>query len=237
MERLTLHVLHVLSAGAAQGLVAALSQRLRRETGAEIDASFGAVGAMRAKLIAGAPCDLVILSRKLIAELVAAGKVLDHTVADLGEVRTGIAVRARDPTPEIHDANALRAALRTAGGIYFPDPQRATAGIHFAAVLERLGIADEVAARVHTFPNGATAMRALAQAQGERLIGCTQNTEIRNTRGVQLVGDLPDELGLVTRYSLAVTANAGAPAQAREFAALLTGESSRALRLDCGFEL
>ena len=37
--------LHLLSGGAAQGLVAALSQRLGEETGATIAGSFGAVGA------------------------------------------------------------------------------------------------------------------------------------------------------------------------------------------------
>ena len=55
-------------------------------------------------------------------------------------------------------------------------------------VLQQLGIADEVAARLRIFPNGATAMRHLAAADAVRPIGCTQSTEIISTEGVMLSG-------------------------------------------------
>ena len=84
--------------------------------------------------------------------------------------------------PPVGDAAGLRAALLAADAIYFPDPKQATAGIHFAGVLERLGIAADVASRLKTFPNGATAMRELAAATTDRPIGCTQVTEIISTR-------------------------------------------------------
>lgn len=47
-----------LSAGAAQGVVSALAA----EIGCEISGSFGAVGAIREKVLAGEPADLVILT-------------------------------------------------------------------------------------------------------------------------------------------------------------------------------
>ena len=84
----------------------------------------------------------------------------------------------------------LRAALIAADAIHFPDPGKATAGIHFDKVVDRLGIRSDVQARLRTFPNGASAMRALADAGG-RAIGCTQATEILATPGVRLVGPLP----------------------------------------------
>ena len=154
--------LTILSGGAANGLVSALSSQFKAETGADIDGTFGAVGAMRDKLVGGASADLLILTSALIAELTKAGHVVAGSAADLGAVATGVAVRSGDPAPAIGDADALRAALRAADGIYFPDPRLATAGIHFAKVLERLGIAEEVAPRLRTFPNGQTAMAALA---------------------------------------------------------------------------
>ena len=107
---------------------------------------------------------------------------------------TGVAVRAGDPAPAVGDAAGLRAALLAADAIYFPDPKLATAGIHFAKVLERLGIGADVAARLQPHPNGATAMRALAQSGAARPIGCTQVTEILSTPGVTLVGPLPEGL-------------------------------------------
>jgi molybdate transport system substrate-binding protein len=225
----------ILSGGAANGLVSALSPQFKSETGADIDGTFGAVGAMRDKLIGGASADLLILTSALIAELTGAGHVVAGSAADLGTITTGVAVRGGDPLPAVGDADALRAALRAADGIYFPDPKLATAGIHFARVLERLGIADEVAPRLRTFPNGQTAMAALAAQQGGRPIGCTQITEILNTKGVALVGDLPTAFALATVYTLGICARAQAPDLARRFAALLSGESSRDLRRKLGF--
>ena len=227
--------LTLLSGGAANGLVAALSAGFEAETGADIDGTFGAVGAMRDKLIGGANADMLILTSALIAELTKAGHVVAGSAADLGTITTGVAVRSGDPAPAIGDADALRAALRAADGIYFPDPKLATAGIHFAKVLERLGIADEVAPRLRTFPNGQTAMAALAAQPGGRPIGCTQITEILNTRGVTLVGDLPPEFALATVYTLGICTKAQSPDLARRLAAMLTGEASRDLRRKLGF--
>jgi len=227
--------LTILSGGAANGLVAALGGQFKAETGADIDGTFGAVGAMRDKLIGGAGADLLILTSALIAELTRAGDVVAGSAADLGTITTGVAVRSGDPSPEIGDADALRAALRAADGIYFPDPKLATAGIHFAKVLERLGVAGEVAARLRTFPNGQTAMAALAATQGGRPIGCTQITEILNTEGVTLVGDLPPAFALATVYTLGVCTKAQSPELARRFATMLTGEASRELRRRLGF--
>jgi molybdate transport system substrate-binding protein len=227
--------LNILSGGAAQSVVNALAGEFRAATGYELECTFGAVGAMKEKLTAGAPADLVILTQALVAELAAGGRVLPDSRADLGRVRTGVAVRAGDSLPDIASAAALRSALLAAEGIYFPDPQKATAGIHFAGVLDSLGIRAEVAPRLNTYPNGATAMRELAQAKGARLLGCTQVTEINNTPGVVLVGLLPREFELATVYSAGVCTDAPAAGAAQRFIELLAGEASRALRTKAGF--
>ena len=229
--------LKILSAGAAQGVVTGLADEFRARTGYELDCSFGAVGAMKEKLLAGAPADLIILTHALIAGLVSEGKVAPDSSADLGRVRTGVAVRAGDPLPDVSSADALRKALLAATGIFFPDPQKATAGIHFARVLDTLGVRPEVELRLKTYPNGATAMREMAQSKGERLVGCTQVTEINNTPGVVLVGLLPSEFELATVYSAGVCTGAASAKAARQFIELLAGEHTRALRVKAGFEL
>ncbi len=113
-------------------------------------------------------------------------------------------------SPPVGDADSLRAALLAADAIYFPDPKLATAGIHFAKVLDRLGIREAVADRLRPYPNGATAMREMASAQG-RPIGCTQVTEILNTPGVTLVAPLPQEFELATIYTAAVATRSASP--------------------------
>ena len=58
--------LRILSGGAAQGLVGRLQPAFEKEHGCRIEGSFGAVGAMKDKLLGGAPCDLLILTQALI---------------------------------------------------------------------------------------------------------------------------------------------------------------------------
>jgi len=228
--------LPILSAGAAKGLVAAVAQPFTAETGVDVTGEFGAVGAMRDRLAAGAPCDVIILTAAMIAALENEGVVAAGTVAPLGRVRTGIAVRAGTTLPNIADGAGLARALTAAVGILFPDPQRATAGIHFVDVLRRLEIYEAVADRLRPYPNGATAMRELATAPEEGLIGCTQITEIRYTPGVTLVGPLPPGFELATVYSVAVCTQAADPARARAFARRLAGPENRVLRHEGGFE-
>ena len=131
--------LNILSGGAAHGLVRALEAAFTKATGQTIGGTFGAVGAMRAKLAAGAPADVVIFTSVIVRELAAQGIVVPHSVTDLGGVETGIAIRTGDSAPEVADAESLTLALIAADEIYCPDPQQATAGIHFASVLEKPG--------------------------------------------------------------------------------------------------
>jgi molybdate transport system substrate-binding protein len=227
--------LRILSGGAAQGLVNALGPEFKSQTGYEIAATFGAVGAMRDRLLAGAPADLLILTSALIAELAGAGHVVAGSGADIGTVPTAVAVRTGDPAPNIGDGDALRAALRAADGIYFPDPKLATAGIHFAKVIAALGLSEELQSRLRTYPNGAAAMAALAAVKGGRPLGCTQVTEILNTPGLTLIGPLPKGYELATVYTAGLCANARTPELARQFTALLTGNPARGLRERLGF--
>jgi len=225
----------ILSGGAAQGLVEALLPSFEASTGCKIDGVFGAVGAMKARLLADEPADIMILSRALIDGLARDGHVVGSSAKDIGAVATAVAARRGDPLPPVGDAAELRTALLGADAIHFPDPEQATAGIHFAKVMQELGIRDEVAVRLMPAANGATAMRELAASTSRRPIGCTQATEIIATPGIVLVAALPSGCDLATVYSCAIAAKAGAPAEAAEFIAMLSGDRGRDSRRQLGF--
>jgi molybdate transport system substrate-binding protein len=228
--------LHLLCAGAAQGLVKSLQARLQAEAGATVAGRFGAVGAMKEALLAGEPCDVLVSTDKMIGELIADGRLRAGSRAPLGRVRTGVAVHRGERHPDVATPDALKDALLAADAIYFPDALRSTAGIHFAGVMRELGIFDQLEPRFRTYPNGATAMRELAASNAPRLIGCTQVTEIKYTEGVELVAALPARFELATTYTAAVSASASDPAIAERFIAMLTGPTTQALRVAGGFE-
>jgi molybdate transport system substrate-binding protein len=228
--------IHLLSGGAANAAVTGVQDDFEKETGCAVQATFSAVGAMHDQLISGTPCDLVILTRPLIDKLIASGHVVAGSAQSLGRVKTGIAVRTGEQHPDVGTREALTAALRAAKGIYFPDPAKATAGIHFLNVLKALGLDQELSAAFRVYPNGATAMQAMADSAEPGLIGCTQVTEINYTPGVDLVANLPHEFELATDYTLGICNQAQQPELAQKLAVMLTGPASAAMRKQGGFE-
>ena len=228
-------VLNILSGGAAQGLVASLAPDFKALTNFDIAGEFGAVGAMAGKLRAAAPADIVVLTAAIIADLARENLVVSASISDIGLVETAVAVRAGDSPVSVKDAAALRDALLASDAIFVPDTVASTAGIHVAKVLSQLDIADDVAARLRVFPNGATAMRHLAETDAVRPIGCTQSTEIISTLGVILSGSLPPGCELSTMYTAAVTTRAANARQAQRLIDLLADADQRELRIRAGF--
>src|SRR3546814_255688 len=116
--------LSILSGGAALGLVDTVRAGFESATGCQIAGEFGAVGAMKEKLLAGAECDAVILSRKLVDDLANTGHVQPHSMRDLGIVSTGVSVKAGNAAVAVDSPAALGRALQDADAIYVPDMQR-----------------------------------------------------------------------------------------------------------------
>lgn len=230
-----MNTLNVLGGGAAQGLVSSLARKFSVLTGCEIEGQFGAVGVMADRLRGGVKADVVILTATIIARLAEEKLIVPASIADIGLVETAIAVRAGDPLVTVNDAAALRLALLAADAIFVPDIRTSTAGIHVAKILQQLGIADEVTARLKIHHNGATAMRHLAASPARRPIGCTQATEIISTPGVTLSGSLPPGCELSTMYTAAVTTATASPEAAKALIDLLTGVEQAGLRQQAGF--
>lgn len=228
--------LRVLSAGAAKELVRAIAgSDFEARTGARVDATFDAAGAVASAFEARPDTDLVILPDAMLEALASAGRVDRASIATLGNVATGVAIRDGDAAPRIDGADALRRALVAASALYCPDIERSTAGRHFLHVLQSLAIAEEAKPKLRAYANGATAMAALAREGPSGALGCTQATEILYTPGVTLVAPLPPPFALSTRYGLAVSTRATVPDLARELAARLTSPANAALRRRGGF--
>ncbi len=228
--------IRILSGGAAQAVVEKIAADFKRDTGHEISAEFSAVGAMKQKVIAGEPVDMVILTAALVDDLIAGGFVVPGSRVDLGKVGTGVAVRAGTPLPDVRNADVLRANMLAATWIACPDPAVATAGKVVMNLIARLGIADQVMSRMKYFPNGYAAMGWLAASTGHNEMGITQVTEILPNKGVTLAGPLPDALQMKTIYSAGLASRAANADVAKEFIARLTASAARPILAAAGYE-
>jgi molybdate transport system substrate-binding protein len=229
--------IRILGAGAAQAALERIARAFERETGHRVQAEFSAVGAMKARVAAGEPVDVIVLTRALVDELAAGGLVRADTRTDLGRVGTGVAVRKGAPLPAVAEPAALRAALLAAARIVCPDPATATAGKIVLRTLERLGAKEALSPRLVFFPNGYAAMRWLAESGGADSLGITQITEIRANPGVTCVGPLPEPLQARTVYTAALAARPPCPEAAREFLGRLAEPAARPVLAEAGFEL
>src|SRR2546428_7535811 len=138
----------------------------------------------------------------------------------------GVAVREGAPKPDISTPEALKQALLAAKSLVYVDPgQGATSGIHFAGVLERLGIADAVRAKTRLVPGGYPAELV---ARGEVELVAHQISEIVPVKGVTLVGRLPKDLQKITTYSAGLAARSAVPEAARAFIAFVARPAFKA---------
>lgn len=229
--------LRILSAGAAQAVTERLIEEFKRERGCDVAADFGAVGAMKARVTSGEAVDVITLTQAMIDELTAAGFVRPGSRVDLGKVGTGVAIRAGASAPNIADSERLRAALLAADKIVCPDPAIATAGKVVVALLEKLGVVEQLRSRMQFFPNGYAAMKWLAADGSSKDLGITQVTEILPNKGVIYAGALPDAFQMKTVYSTGIAAAAEEPDLATDFIGRFAAPASRKLLTDAGYEI
>ena len=224
----------VLSAGAVRAIVTDLGETFHRETGHTVTLAFGTVGIIRQKLTGGEAADVVIMTDAAIDEMARAGAVAPGTRTDLARTGMGIAVREGAPRPDISTPEALKQTLLAVKSLAYVDPrQGATSGIHFAGVLERLGIADAVKAKTRLVPGGYPAELV---ARGEVELVAHQISEIVPVKGVTLVGPLPKDLQKITTYSAGLAARSAVPEAARAFIAFVARPAFKARFAEAGLD-
>lgn len=147
-------------------------------------------GAITARIEAGEKADVILLSAQAIERLEAKKKFKSFEVGDVGRAGLGIAVRANAPLPALLSEADFKAALELAASIAYADVGRGdSSGTHFHQTLTKLGLADRLAGKLHTFPSSLEALNAVAA--GDVAIGVASTIEITGHQGVTLVGPVP----------------------------------------------
>ena len=221
----------IFAAGATKHAVEELQAGLRAAGRPVPDAAFDTVGALRDRILAGERPALTLLSAEAVAAIRQRSIGPADGVQVVGRTGVGLAAPAGRPAPDISTPEAFRAALLAAESLAFADPARgATAGRHFSALLERLGIAEQMRPKLRLVPFGVEGV-AMA-SRGEVALAVSQATEIIDRPGVRFVGLLPDALNLWTVYSAAIVQDGE---EARALLALFGGEAAQAAFARIGF--
>jgi molybdate transport system substrate-binding protein len=180
----------------------------------------------------GATGDLAILTDEAIDDLIRQGKMVAGSRVDLVRSAIGIAVRQGAPKPDIGTAAALKQTLLSARAISYS--KTGISGVYFPTVLERLGIAEQVAAKVLIPPSGVPVGEVVAKGDAE--IGVQQISELLPVPGIEIVGPLPAELQKVTVFSAGMFVGATDPQAAKAMVAMLTSAAARPVYQRKGME-
>src|SRR5258705_2281160 len=161
-----------------------------RTSGTKIVISWGSANGLLKELESGAAGDVAVLTAEAIDDLIKQGKVKAGSRVDLARSGIGVAVRKGAKRPDIASPEALKRALLAAKSV--AHSKTGLSGIYFPTVLARLGIAEEMRAKI-VMPDAGTPVGELV-ANGEAEIGIQQITELLPLAGIDIVRPLPPPL-------------------------------------------
>lgn len=225
---MTTGALKVYSSIAVQGVVEALLPQFEKERGVRPTLTWGTAPMLIKRLQGGETADVLILNRAGMDTMTRAGRIRPGSEATLASSATAIAVKAGAPKPDISSPEALRKTLLAARAISYTHPDAGGAsGIHFAKVLEQMGIAAEVNAKTR-FPPPAGLSGAFLPT-GEVDLAVQQVPELRNVAGIDILGYLPGDLHMVTVFVAGVETTSQNAAAAQAFIAFFQSAQAKAL--------
>jgi molybdate transport system substrate-binding protein len=224
-----------LTTGAMKDVMLSVAAEFEKATGHKVTVVNDTAGAVAKRIEGGETVDIAINTPALIDDLIAKGKIAAGSRVNLATVGMGVAVKAGAPQPDIATVEAFKRALLNAKSIAYTDPSSGgSAGIYFAKLLERLGIADALKSKTLFTRGGRAAAERVAAGAAELVV--TQISEIVPVTGVVLVGPLPKEIQNLTTYAGGIGAAAKDSEAARALLKLLTGPGATAVLKSRGME-
>jgi molybdate transport system substrate-binding protein len=182
------------------------------------------------QLEAGAEVDVVIMSKEGLGDLMAIGRIVAGSDADLATAALGAAVRQGQPKPDLGSVEAFKRAVVSARLVAIP---ASTSGIFLKdEVFPNLGISDKVAYRVMARGTESTAL--LAAGEADLALGPV--SELVDQAGIEPAGVLPDEVQLIQMFSAAIVSTSRREEQAKRLIAFLGSDQAAAAIRNSGME-
>jgi molybdate transport system substrate-binding protein len=199
-----------ISSMATRQVLAQLVEVFQRQSGWGIQMeSVGGVDAAK-RIQSGEAFDVVFLASDAIDKLIASGHLLAGSRADIVRSPISVAIKSAAPHADISTAKALKDALISAPSISY---STGPSGVYLAQLFEKMGIAEQMKNKTLVPPPGVPVGSLVTQ--GEVALGFQQRSELINIEGIELLGNLPDEVAFITTFSAGIPVNASP--QAKEF--------------------
>lgn len=222
--------LTVFSGNGAKAAVSELCAQFERETGNKIDLHFEVNADLKKRLEAGESFDVAVGNPPVIDALIKDGKIVGPR-ADFGRAGLGVAVRAAAPKPDISSVEAFKQALLSARAVAFPG--KGASGIYFVSLLDRMGIKDEMLAKLKPMEAEDT-VEVVARGEADMVV--VVSSRIYDVPGVDPVGLIPDELQTRIGFAAGLSASAHEPEAAKALIRFMTAPAAKATLKSKGVE-
>jgi molybdate transport system substrate-binding protein len=189
----------VLSALGIKAVMDDLVPTFERASGHRVVLRFAPLGEAMKLVGSGETADVIILPEQGIDELAKSGRISGDSVRPLARSGMAVAVRKGATKPDISTTDNFRRALLNASSITYG---RGAGSEHIEKVLNRLGIAHEVAAKTVRGTAGDSGVRV---ANGQAELGISLLQVLLPVPGIEIVGPLPSELQDSLLFAVSIT--------------------------------
>jgi molybdate transport system substrate-binding protein len=217
----------VLSAGAMQpGLIAA-APVLLNASGDALKVEYAIASELRRRVGGGEVAEVLLAPVAVVVELTKAGRLSAEGQVAVGRVGAGVVARNGAPLPDIASADALKRSLLAADRVVY---NRASSGVYIESMLKKLGVYDEIGAKLVRYDGGTAVMHHLMKGTGREFgFGGITDILMYRDKGLLLVGPLPEEIQNYTAYTAALITAGTNPDAAKSFLRYLASPEGRAL--------
>ena len=194
----------------------------RQETNNQVTLACAAGPAIKKRIEGGEVADVVVVEPDFVEALTNSGKVRAGDRPTIGHVGVGLGNRTDSPAYDISTVGKFKNTLLGADLIVFNSVK---SGEAFAKVLERLGIAETLKAKiVRTAP--LDIFKPVLKGKGNDIAAGTIPL-IATTPGIKLLGPLPGDLQSSIPYTAALMTSAPQPTTAESFFRFLVSSKAK----------
>ena len=179
---------------------------------------------------AGEPLDVVVLAREVIDDLIGAARIVQGSRVDVAVSAIGVAVRSGTPHPDISSADGVRAAVLAARRIgYSTGPS----GQYLAKLFASWDPDGRLKDRITVAPVGVPVGSLVAR--GDIDLAFQQLSELGGD-GIDVVGQLPPDIQMMTTFSGGVARASAQPDAARALLAFMASPALTPIKREHGMD-
>ncbi len=196
----------ILSAGAPKTGVSRCAEAFSKKTGITVKVEFGTAPTIIETINSGvSEVDIVVAPVAAAESFEQDGYTVAGSGAIVGSVKAAVTVKNGAIEPDLTSGETLKQAILSADSVVYNE---ASSGQYIASMIEKMGIAEEIADKVTITKTGSAVMQHLDQSPLTNEIGFGQATEIQvqidSGCDVKLLGTLPKEVEKISTYKTAL---------------------------------